>query len=589
MSASIPLLVMNVIWLPSAILATLLIAYFPDGQLHGRGWRWIPGCAAAATAVLMTASAIDAWPTADWVAADAPAPLGLLFLVGGLLTLAIILGGAASFTLRWRGEGDGRRSFEVVGGALIIGASVSLISYPWAGATVLVPHAAFGVFLGAYGVAVSRYRLHDFEPVFGKRLAARTVSLVLVGAYLGVLVAVGAVISQRTASPVIPLVVVAVAAVARVPAHQLVLRAVERLLYGQRAERVEVLSRMAASQVGGREQATMTDLAELVRRGTGATRVEIDVPTESGLRLTTAGSAARLEDQTPDSQPQLVRYARAQVTDGESQGEIRVYALAAADLLADAESVLRDVAHLLSVLLENARLSRVLTQRLEQTHASRLRLVQAQDQARRALERDIHDGAQAQLIAIRMHLGEIERTRGAGGVPGLTARLSHVGHEVDGAIRQLRDLARGLHPPTLTQLGTGPAVQAFIRDAALPVAFTLTGDGRHPQATESAAYFACIEAIQNALRHARNSTIAVAVSTRADELRFTVSDTGPGFDPASAARNGLSNVTDRIAAVGGSVDIWSAPGAGTRVTATIPAGPSQTAQDTAVHQDTAER
>ncbi|MBC7308283.1 MAG: hypothetical protein H5T80_15445, partial [Dietzia sp.] len=177
-----------------------------------------------------------------------------------------------------------------------------------------------------------------------------------------------------------------------------------------------------------------------------------------------------MEDQTPDSQPQLVRYARAQVTDGESQGEIRGYALAAADLLADAESVLRDVAHLLSVLLENARLSRVLTQRLEQTHASRLRLVQAQDQARRALERDIHDGAQAQLIAIRMHLGEIERTRGAGGVPGLTARLSHVGHEVDGAIRQLRDLARGLHPPTLTLLGTGPAVQAFIRDAALPVA-----------------------------------------------------------------------------------------------------------------------
>lgn len=153
--------------------------------------------------------------------------------------------------------------------------------------------------------------------------------------------------------------------------------------------------------------------------------------------------------------------------------------------------------------------------------------------------------------------------------------------------------AQGHHPQPAWRRGgqahTGPAVQAFIRDAALPVAFTLTGDGRHPQATESAAYFACIEAIQNALRHARNSTIAVAVSTRADELRFTVSDTGPGFDPASAARNGLSNVTDRIAAVGGSVDTWSAPGAGTRVTATIPAGPSQTAQDTAVHQDTAER
>ena len=196
----------------------------------------------------------------------------------------------------------------------------------------------------------------------------------------------------------------------------------------------------------------------------------------------------------------------------------------------------------------------------------------AQDEERRRLERNIHDGAQQQLVALGVKLrltdALVERDH-------VKARelLAQLQSETQGTIEDLRDLARGIYPPLLADQGLGVALEAQSRKSAVPVRIESDGIGRYGQDVEAAVYFSCLEALQNVSKYADASEARIALSQGDGTLEFTVSDDGRGFDPASIDRGtGLQGMSDRIEAIGGAFTVDSALGRGTTVRGQVPIG-----------------
>jgi signal transduction histidine kinase len=221
--------------------------------------------------------------------------------------------------------------------------------------------------------------------------------------------------------------------------------------------------------------------------------------------------------------------------------------------------------------LERQRLDAALTASLDDVAASRKRLAGAADGARRKIERDLHDGAQQQLVALRVKL-ELAREAVAHD-PAAAAALAGLGPEVEEIIEEVRSLARGIYPPLLASDGLGEALRAAGQRSPLPVTIAADGVGRLPSETESAVYFCCLEAMQNAAKHADGaSRIEIALSNEG-ELRFEVSDDGCGFAPQRVGEgSGITGMRDRLAAVGGELRVESSAGAGTRVHGRISLG-----------------
>jgi signal transduction histidine kinase len=203
---------------------------------------------------------------------------------------------------------------------------------------------------------------------------------------------------------------------------------------------------------------------------------------------------------------------------------------------------------------------------------SRAQLMADADRERRRIERDLHDGAQQHLIALRIKLAlasERLRTQERRD-PTL---LNDLGAEVEEIIDEIRALASGVYPSLLTDHGLEAALLAVARRAPLPVQIDVRDVGRHPEEVEVAVYFACVEALQNAAKHAPEATVRITVRAGAGRLRFEVRDDGPGFVVEQVPhRRGLTHMHDRVAAVDGTLVVRSAPGRGTRVTGEVPTG-----------------
>jgi signal transduction histidine kinase len=220
--------------------------------------------------------------------------------------------------------------------------------------------------------------------------------------------------------------------------------------------------------------------------------------------------------------------------------------------------------------LDNERLAAELRARLVELQASRARLVETADTARRRIERDLHDGAQQQLVALKISLGLARQL--VTGPPDAADLLAQTEHQAAGALEDLRELARGIYPPLLADLGLPAALQAQARKAALPVTIEAEGIGRYPQQIEAAVYFCVLEALQNTAKYAQASAVHVTLCHDGSRLVFTVSDDGTGFDLASTPMGtGLQGIADRLGALGGTIDLTSTPGHGTRVTGRVPA------------------
>ena len=219
--------------------------------------------------------------------------------------------------------------------------------------------------------------------------------------------------------------------------------------------------------------------------------------------------------------------------------------------------------------LENEQLRARLHARLADVQASRARLVRAEEEARRRLERDLHDGAQQRLLGIGLAL-QLARKEVCDGTQAAEL-LDESGSELEAAIGDLRNLAHGIHPTVLTEQGLGAAVTALARRLAVPVEVGGITTGRLPAPVESAAYFLICEALQNTVKHARASQARISVVQADGLVRVEVSDNGiGGADPA--AGSGLRGLADRVEAVGGRLSVDSQPGCGTTVRAELPCG-----------------
>ena len=218
--------------------------------------------------------------------------------------------------------------------------------------------------------------------------------------------------------------------------------------------------------------------------------------------------------------------------------------------------------------LENARLDAELRANVVELRASRARIVESADAARRRIERDLHDGAQQQLVAVALAMRtarrRVERDPDAAG-----ALLDDAADDLDAAIRALRDLARGIHPAVLSDRGLASALDALAQRAPLPVEIDGCPAGRLPEPVEAAAYFVVAEAITNVVRYAQASHARVAVSRADGQLAVEVEDDGVGgADPGQGS--GLRGLSDRVAALDGRLEVRSDAGHGTTVRATIP-------------------
>jgi len=315
-------------------------------------------------------------------------------------------------------------------------------------------------------------------------------------------------------------------------------------------------------------------------RGTG--RLELTADEESVVVRAGVSGAAWAETWLPalvaERKDVVLRVAPA-ANGGVLLGLIVVERTAGADQLTlREEQALAEIARQVGIALNTARLDSALQATLDEVRrqadelrASRARVVQAADDERRRIERDLHDGAQARLVALAMKLrlahdlvgseaGEAERA------------LGEVAVDLERTIEEVRDLAQGIYPPLLAERGLRVAISTAAARSGVPVSVEVEGSARYPEDVEAAVYFCCLEALQNAAKHAgEGARVTIRLNEEDGALSFEVVDEGVGFDPRALGRGaGLTNMADRIGAIGGRLRVESAPTAGTRLAATIP-------------------
>jgi signal transduction histidine kinase len=248
----------------------------------------------------------------------------------------------------------------------------------------------------------------------------------------------------------------------------------------------------------------------------------------------------------------------------------RVVAVVHDSALKDAPMFLDVVRSSVLKALESERLGTELRSSLRELNESRARILSSADRERQRIERDLHDGAQQSLVALRIRLdlaGELLKQSPARA----EQVLSELSAEVDGALDQVRSLARGVYPSLLADRGLSDALRSAALRNPVPTAVVTDGIGRYAPEIETAVYFCCLEAIQNAMKHARGvQAISVSLADGAD-LRFEVCDDGAGFvEDGVSSGAGLGSMRDRLAAVGGSFAILTSEGTGTKVRGTVP-------------------
>ena len=242
------------------------------------------------------------------------------------------------------------------------------------------------------------------------------------------------------------------------------------------------------------------------------------------------------------------------------------------------DRALAEVARRLAIVLRNRSLDEALQATLADLRqanvdlqASRRRLVTTADGERKRIERDLHDGAQQHLVALAVGIRLVRDSLAAAASPADLELLDELDRGVRESIGSLRDLAHGIYPPLLRDSGLEEALRAAAKRSPLAVTVSATDLGRHPEQVEAAIYFCCLEALANVGKHAPGASVTITLQAVPGELRFEVADDGPGFDPATTpAGAGLSNMADRIGALGGEVAWRASPGHGTVVVGRTP-------------------
>jgi signal transduction histidine kinase len=582
------------LWLFGLGLTVFVLLLFPTGHLPSPRWRPVAWAAAAGLAAWVLGNAFapriitDNTPTPNPIGAASPAGNVFFVLAIGGLVLIIGTGVAAiiSLVFRYRRAGTVEREqlkWLVYAGALIVLAllavpvvshflgpgntSTNLQNALSSGSAALIPV--------AIGIAIFRYRLYDIDVVINKTLVYGLLAAFITAVYVAIVVGVGSLIAQHGAQAGfwLSIAATAVVAVAFQPVRARVQHLANRLVYGRRATPYEVLAQFAERTAGTyATEELLPRMARILAEGTAARRVDVWLraggvfrddatwpPGEPPFPETRAGADGRLA--VPGADRVLpVRYQ------GEVLGALSVGKRPGESLTPAEGKLLADLAAQAGLVLRNVALWEQLTARLEEIRASRQRLVAAQDEERRRIERNIHDGAQQQLVALTIKLNLTEGLIGTD-PEGERELLAELRQDAACAVEDLRDLARGIYPPLLAGQGLVAALRAQAAKSPVPTSVDADGIARYPQDVEAAVYFCVLEALQNMAKYAGASLARVRLAACGDELRFDVADDGAGFDPGTRAHGtGLQGLADRLSAHDGTLDVQTSPGAGTVVT-----------------------
>jgi signal transduction histidine kinase len=556
--------------LPVILILFFLPLLFPDGRPISRGW-W-----------LLVPPVVVSFGLA--LIGIHPAQLG--GLVCGALAIA-------SLVIRFRRAGPEERQqirwFAFAGLVLGVVATAGVIAgfAVYHNNTVvfnpvfdvLIPLAFTGVAI-SIGVAVLKYHLYDIDVFIRQALVYGALVVLISVVYFLTVVSVGSRLGVPKNDPAGAVAIGAIVALAFQPVRRRLQRLANRLVYGKRATPYEVLSRFS-QQMG--EMVANDELprrmARVLAEGTGADRATVWLRVGNDLRPAASWPEGRIAETpaVPMANGELPAIpGAAEAVPVRYQGDLLgALAVAKREAMTPTERrLLADLGQESGLVLKNARLTAELVQRLDELQASRERLITAQDTARRQLERNLHDGAQQNLVALKLKIA-LAKNLAATDPKRAQAALDELTGETNEAIETLRELARGLYPPILAQEGLLAAIDAQARRIQLPVEVTGGTLPRFPQETEASVYFCVLEALQNVVKHSGASKATVAVEESNGRLVFSIIDDGRGLDPAMARHgSGMQNMRDRVEVLGGRLLVESSPGAGTRILGSIPIQPS---------------
>jgi signal transduction histidine kinase len=587
----------NWIWAPPFAALAFIFLLFPTGQLRSPRWRlaaWLVAGAYALATVDLIVNATRIWrhPFTSYTQSANPPDVNAALV----LMIAAMAVSVAAVVVRFvHSSGEERLQLKWFAAAALVVIVTIIPSF-------LTDLLIFGLLVSlallclwvAIGVAILKYRLDGIDIVISKAVLYGSLAVFITAVYAGLVVSVGTLAGGRD-SPLVAALAAAVVAVAFQPARQRAGRLANRVVYGRRATPYQVLSDFA-QRIGGAyaSEDVLPQMAHIVAAGTGAERVVVWLRVDDELRPEAASDgsstaappsveAPSVDEQSADPLPpdpplpapltvggQVMPAVPGAdlsvpvVHQGELLGAISVWMPKDEPLRPAGEQLVTDVASQAGLVLSNAGL-------IEDLRASRQRLVTAQDETRRRLERNIHDGAQQDLVALAIKLKLAATT-----VNEEPARqmLGDLQADATGALQNLRDLAHGIYPPLLADLGLAAALNAQASRSPLPVAVEADGIGRYAQDTEAAVYFCCLEALQNIAKYAHASSARICLRAQNGTLRFTVSDDGAGYDARhTPLGSGQRNMADRLAALGGRLEVRSAPGQGTTITAQLPSTP----------------
>ena len=566
-----------------SLVGFFVVLLFPDGRLPSPRWRPVAWYGAAATLVAAVAAAFADGPLENFSAMENP------FGIDGFAAeqsdplfsflLLAMVAGAASLILRFRrATGDTRQQIKVmlasavavaigfVGEALsqgvvgpgLDGLPAQLVQVLFLLAVTSIPVAG--------GVAVLRYGLYEIDVVISKAVVVGVLAAFITVLYAAVVAGASA-IAGTTDNRWLPLLAAAVVAVAFQPARDRIRSFADRLVYGDRVSPYEVLSSFSA-QIGTtfETEEQLTQMARLLAEGTGAARADVVLLVGGEERAgATWPPDAPGEGTAPDFRAPVVHQ-------GETLGALLVTKPRNDPLTPQDAKLATDLAAQAGIALRNVRLTSELLARVEDLRASRQRLVSAQDEERRRIERDLHDGAQQQLVALKIKLGLARMQAEDEGAAETAAQLADLAREAGEALDTLRDLAHGIYPPLLAAEGLAAALESHGRKAALPIDVVAEDRSRrYPPQVEVASYYCCLEALQNVAKYAEASSVVVSLRDEGDDLVFEVRDDGRGFDVATAPPGaGMRNMIDRVDALSGTLTVESSPGNGTRVQGRLP-------------------
>jgi len=556
----------------------LYLLVFPTGALPSRRWRPVGSAVVALAAVGVGARMVQTWEgepiTNPLAVPDAASIVETVFAVVSLAFAAALILAVVSVVLRFRrASPQDRQALRWLVVVAVLSASLLIVAI---GAGTLGLHQIgdpFGVafllsvVLGlplSAAIALLGHHVRGIEFLASRSIVYGALAAFVTAIYAVVVGIAGIIVAGESVFPAVG--ATALAAIAFQPARRRAHKLADRIVYGDRASPYDLVATFSERLDEASLPEILPRMANLVAEGTGAQRVGIwlraggELHAVAGWPSTGTHPPVRVEG---GELPGLGAGQAFAVRDREDLlGAISVEMPPQEPMTPATQRLLSDLSGQAALVLRNIAL-------VEELQRSRQRLVASQDEERRRLERDLHDGAQQRLVTLSLDLRMARERADARGDVELTTRLATAEQELARSLAELRELARGIHPAILTQTGLGGALRSLAERSAVPADVRSVPERRFSPEIEATAYFFVSEALANVAKHAEATRVWVAVEDGGERLTIEVGDDGVGGAQMNGG-SGLRGLADRVEAVGGRIEVRSDQGTGTTLHAEIP-------------------